>query len=35
MIKKISLWLFANGFRAAKVLQKSDKAKGWRLYFYS
>ena len=33
MIKKISLGCFAMGFRPAKVLQKSDYANRWRLYF--
>ena len=33
MIKKISLGCFAIGFRPAKVLQKSDYANRWRLYF--
>ena len=33
MIKKISLGCFAMDFRPAKVLQKSDYANRWRLYF--
>ena len=33
MIKKSAFGCFAMGFRPAKVLQKSDYANRWRLYF--
>ena len=33
MIKKLAFGCFAMDFRPAKVLQKSDYANRWRLYF--